>query len=74
MDNGSSIKDALKCVVERKLMGTWKLAVMSAESPDHLYLVKNSGSLILGQDKNSVVVSTTDLIFTEGEAKGVQTH
>lgn len=64
MDNGSSVKEALKNVVERKLMGTWKLAVLGVEQPDSLYLVKNSGDLILGQDKNSVVVSTTDLIFT----------
>jgi hypothetical protein len=31
MDQGSSVKEALKNVVEKKLMGTWKLAVMSVE-------------------------------------------
>lgn len=74
MDSGSSVKEALKNVVERKLMGTWKLAVLGTEQPDSLYLVKNSGDLILGQDKNSVVVSTTDLIFTGEDTKGIQTQ
>jgi hypothetical protein len=29
-------------------MGTWKLAIMSLEKPDHLFLVKNSGEIIIG--------------------------
>lgn len=48
MDQGVSLKEALKNVVEKKLMGTWRLAVMSTEAPDHLYFVKNSGDFILG--------------------------
>jgi hypothetical protein len=29
MDQGANEKDALKNVVEKKLMGTWKLAMLS---------------------------------------------
>jgi len=31
MDQGLTVKDALRNVIEKKLMGTWKLAVMSTE-------------------------------------------
>lgn len=48
MDNGLKLKDALKNVVEKKLMGTWKLAVMSTQNPDHIYFVKNSGDFVIG--------------------------
>lgn len=58
LDQGASVKEALKNVVEKKLMGTWKLAVMGVDQPDHIYLVKNSGDFILGQSHNQVVVST----------------
>lgn len=63
MDQGVSLKEALKNVVEKKLMGTWRLAVMSTEAPDHLYFVKNSGDFILGQTANSVVVTSSDILF-----------
>ncbi|CDW73732.1 glucosamine--fructose-6-phosphate aminotransferase [Stylonychia lemnae] len=73
MDQGLSVKDAVKSVIEKKLMGTWKLAVMSVEQPDHIYFVKNSGNFIIGQSPNSVVVSTQDVVFNEGTVK-CETH
>ena len=67
MDQGVPLKEAIKNVVERKLMGTWKLAVMSLEKPDKLYLVKNSGEIIIGKlpDKKAVVVCTEESLFKE---------
>lgn len=67
LDCGHSLKESIKNVVERKLMGTWKLAVLSLEKPDHLYLVKNSGEIIIGrlQDRNAYVVCTEDSLFKE---------
>ena len=48
-------------------MGTWKLAIMSLEKPDHLYLVKNSGEIIIGQlpDKKAFIVCTEEALFKE---------
>jgi hypothetical protein len=48
-------------------MGTWKLAVMSLEKPDKIYLVKNSGEIIIGTlpDKKAVVVCTEESLFKE---------
>jgi glucosamine 6-phosphate synthetase-like amidotransferase/phosphosugar isomerase protein len=67
LDTGITLKEAIKNVVEKKLMGTWKLAVMSMERPDHLYLVKNSGEIIVGQipEKKAFIVSTEEVLFKE---------
>lgn len=67
LDQGLSLKESIKHVVEQKLMGTWKLAIMSLEKPDHLYLVKNSGEIIIGQlpDKKAVIVCTEEVLFKE---------
>jgi glucosamine 6-phosphate synthetase-like amidotransferase/phosphosugar isomerase protein len=67
MDSGASVKEAIKRIVETKLMGTWKLAVMPLDHPDHLYFVKNSGEIIIGtlSDKKAVVVSTEADLFKE---------
>ena len=56
-------------------MGTWKLAVMPLEHPDHLYFVKNSGEFIIGQteDKKATIVSTEEVLFRESpELKGIK--
>lgn len=63
MDAGATVKEAIKEVVEKKIMGTWKLAVMPLESPEHLYFVKNSGEFLVGQLEGSVVVSTEEALF-----------
>ena len=48
-------------------MGTWKLAIMSLEKPDHLYLVKNSGEMFIAQlpDKKATIVSTEEVVLKE---------
>lgn len=48
MDSGATVKEAIKKIVEKKIMGTWKLAVMPLDKPDHLYFVKNSGEFLIG--------------------------
>jgi glucosamine 6-phosphate synthetase-like amidotransferase/phosphosugar isomerase protein len=67
MDSGATVKEAIKNIVEKKLMGTWKLAVMPLEQPDHIFFVKNSGEIIIGQvpDQNTVIVSTEEVLFRE---------
>jgi glucosamine 6-phosphate synthetase-like amidotransferase/phosphosugar isomerase protein len=66
MDQGHTLHDSVKNVVEKKLMGTWKLAVLDVNQPDQIYFVKNSGDFIVGQiNSNSLVVSTQENIFKE---------
>lgn len=74
MDSGATIKEALKTVVEQKLMGTWRLAVMAMENPDHLYIVKNSGDFFIGvvPEKKAAILSTEEVLFKESpELTGV---
>ena len=47
MGQGMSLKDALKFVIETKLLGTYRIAVMENENPQAMYFVKNSGDFIL---------------------------
>jgi hypothetical protein len=44
-------------------MGTWKIAVMSLDKPDHMYFLKNSGEIIYGSSDDYFVVSTEDSLF-----------
>jgi glucosamine 6-phosphate synthetase-like amidotransferase/phosphosugar isomerase protein len=70
LDQGASIKDAVKNVVETKLMGTWKMVVMATDKPDRIYFVKNSGDFILGKTDNSVVVTSEDILFEDKQFVG----
>lgn len=56
-------------------MGTWKLAIMSMEKPDHLYLVKNSGEIIIGThlEKKALIVCTEESLFKDSpDLKGAE--
>lgn len=63
MDQGRSLKEAIKIVIEMKLLGTWKLAFMSLASPDTLYFTKNAGDMILGKTNDYCFVTTEDGLY-----------
>jgi glucosamine 6-phosphate synthetase-like amidotransferase/phosphosugar isomerase protein len=66
LDNEKTLKEALKNVVERKLLGTYQISVMENKSnPEVVYFVKNSGDYIIGTGKqnNEVVVSSERSFF-----------
>lgn len=65
MDSGLSLKEALKTVIEQKIIGTYRLAVMELNNPDAIYFIKNSGEFALGQGKQNdeIVVSSDASIF-----------
>lgn len=48
LDQGVSLKEALKTVIEQKIIGTYRIAVMELEKPDAIYFIKNSGEFALG--------------------------
>jgi len=50
MDLGLDPKAALQNVLEKKLMGTWKLAMINLLDPSVIYLVKNSGEFIMASN------------------------
>ena len=67
MDKGVDIKDALKTVVEQKLIGTYRIAIMEVKNPERMIFVKNSGDFVLGLSKNSdeLLVSSDSSVFNK---------
>lgn len=49
-------------MVEQKLLGTYRIALMEMQNPKCIYFVKNSGDFFLGVNKeNSEIVVSTDI-------------
>jgi len=65
LDTGVSLKEALRIVVESKILGTYRIAAMELASPDNLLFIKNSGDFELGFNKTTseVVVSSDHKVF-----------
>ena len=65
MDKNLSLKEALKNVVEVKLLGTYRIAAMETNEAKMMYLVKNSGEFSIGlsKDNDELVVSSDMEIF-----------
>ena len=49
LSDGNDIKTAIKTLVETKLIGTWRMAIMLKAEPNKIYVTKNAGPLYLGQ-------------------------
>jgi len=66
MDKNQSLKEALKTVVEVKLLGTYRIAAMESNDAKTMYIVKNSGDFSIGlsKDNNELVVSSDMEIFS----------
>ena len=66
MDKNLSLKEALKNVVEIKLLGTYRIAAMETSDAKVMYLVKNSGAFGLGLSKENdeLIVSSDMEIFS----------
>lgn len=66
MDKNLSLNEALKIVVEEKLLGTYRIAAMETNEAKTMYLVKNSGDFSIGlsKDNDELVVSSDMEIFS----------
>lgn len=69
LDSGLSLKESIKNVIEKKLLGTWKLAFMSLSNPDNIFFTKNAGEIIFGKNDDYLVVSTEDELFSHENGK-----
>lgn len=56
LDQGMDIKTAIQTMIETKLIGTWRLAVILQSEPDKIYVTKNAGPLYMGKSAESVVI------------------
>ena len=68
MDQGMEVKAAIQNLVETKLIGTWRLAIVLSSEPNKIYVTKNAGPFYLGESGDSVVLCSDQNILTEQEA------
>lgn len=60
MDKGISLKDALIIIIEQKVLGSFRLAVIETANPRFMYFAKNAGDFAIGSSGRAreVVVTT----------------
>ena len=56
LDTGTDLKTAITTLVETKLIGTWRLAVVPVSNPNLIYFTKNAGQFFLGKSDTSIVI------------------
>jgi len=56
LDTGVDLKTAITNLVETKLMGTWRMAIVPVKEPNLIYFIKNAGQFFIGRSDNSIVV------------------
>lgn len=61
------MKDALKIIVETKILGTYRISAIELNDPQQVYFVKNSGEFIIGQnkDKTNIIVTSDQSVFKD---------
>ena len=61
MDEGKSLKESLKDIVETKILGTYRISAIELNDPKEIYFVKNSGEFTIGQNKEKTnIIVTSD--------------
>ena len=56
LDTGADLKTAITTLVESKLIGTWRLAVIPVNNPNLIYFTKNAGQFFIGKSDSSIVI------------------
>ena len=51
LDQGMDIKTALQTIIETKLIGTWRIAVIVVAEPNKLFFTKNVGPCFMGKSE-----------------------
>ena len=64
LDNGIDLKTAIIDLLETKLFGTWRMAIIPVDNPNKIFFTKNAGEFYLGKTKNkmNIVVCSDDEI------------
>ena len=60
----TDLKTAITNVLETKLFGTWRMAIIPVDNPNKIFFTKNAGEFFLGKTKNrqNIVVCSDDEI------------
>ena len=59
LDNTADLKTAITNIVEKKLIGTWRLAIIPVNNPNMIYFTKNCGDFFIGKSPSSVLICTS---------------
>jgi len=65
LKEGQNIKTAIQTLIETKLIGTWRLAIVLTAEPDKLYVTKNAGPLFMGKSEGKIVICSDQSILNE---------
>jgi glucosamine 6-phosphate synthetase-like amidotransferase/phosphosugar isomerase protein len=73
---GLSLKDALKSIVEEKLLGTYRIAALEVDKPQSIIFIKNSGefSLCVSKNEDEVIISSESSLFNQQDIKHKFSH
>ena len=71
LDTGSDLRGAIINIIQTKLIGTWRMAVISVEDPSTVYVTKNVGPCFLGTSKDNVVICQDKIICDSGDFSGL---
>jgi glucosamine--fructose-6-phosphate aminotransferase (isomerizing) len=67
LDSGADLKTAITTLVEKKLIGTWRMAIVPVKEPNLIYFIKNAGQFFIGKSEESVVVCSDQEICQQYE-------
>jgi len=56
-------------VIEKKLLGTWRMVVMPANDTKSLYACTNSGVMFLGKSADSIILSSSAEVASANQKK-----
>ena len=65
LDSGMDAKTALQTIIETKLIGTWRIAVIVVAEPNKLFFTKNVGPCFMGKSEQSTVICNDRFIIEE---------
>ena len=65
LKEGQDIKTAIQTLIETKLIGTWRLAIILTAEPNKIYVTKNAGPLFMGKSSGSIVICSDQSILNE---------
>ena len=72
LDNNTDLKTAITNLVEKKLIGTWRLAIIPVSNPNLIYFTKNAGDFLIGTSNSSMLFCTDKEIQHDLSKKGFQ--
>ena len=72
LDQGMDIRAAITSLIETKLIGTWRMAIVLVSEPNKIYVTKNAGPFYIGRSQESVVLCSDACVLTDAISERYQ--